>query len=96
MECCCSLLAACFAIAIVIFFLARHYLEKLVLPNLEKRHVFVTGCDSGFGHLLALQLAAHQIPVYAGCFTYKVLIDLLTKAVAYRKTKGVVSVERAV
>jgi hypothetical protein len=71
MECCSS----CYvylAIAIAIFFIARHYLEKLVLPDLEKRHVFVTGCDSGFGHLLALQLAAHKINVFAGCFTDKV------------------------
>lgn len=51
---CCACLAVWVAVGTAIYFLARHYLEKLLLPALEQRHVFVTGCDSGFGRLLAL------------------------------------------
>jgi len=31
--------------------------------------VFISGCDSGFGRLLALKLTSNGIPVFAGCFT---------------------------
>uniref|UniRef100_A0A914UTA5 Uncharacterized protein n=1 Tax=Plectus sambesii TaxID=2011161 RepID=A0A914UTA5_9BILA len=80
MECSCCCAAVYVTIAIAIYFIVQHYLKKLVVPNWDKRHVFVTGCDSGFGHLLALQLAAHKFHVYAGCFTHKGAEELKKKA----------------
>uniref|UniRef100_A0A914UTJ2 Uncharacterized protein n=1 Tax=Plectus sambesii TaxID=2011161 RepID=A0A914UTJ2_9BILA len=84
---CCTCLAVWVALATAAFFIVRHYLEKLLLPNLEQRHVFVTGCDTGFGHLLALQLAKHNIPVFAGCFTEKGAEELKKKAKSLNQGK---------
>jgi len=35
------------------------------------RHVFITGCDTGFGHELAKRLDLLGCHVFAGCFTEK-------------------------
>ncbi|KAJ3584420.1 hypothetical protein NHX12_014915 [Muraenolepis orangiensis] len=40
------------------------------------KHVYVTGCDSGFGEMLARHLDALGISVIAGCFTEKGEEDL--------------------
>lgn len=44
-------------------------LRKLRISIYGNHHVFITGCDTGFGHLLALQLDGLGLHVYAGCFT---------------------------
>ncbi|XP_063149930.1 retinol dehydrogenase 16-like [Candoia aspera] len=49
------------------YFLLRWYREKQILMNLTEKHVFITGCDSGFGNLLARQLDAKGFRVLAGC-----------------------------
>uniref|UniRef100_A0A914EP20 Uncharacterized protein n=1 Tax=Acrobeloides nanus TaxID=290746 RepID=A0A914EP20_9BILA len=36
---------------------------------MKNRAVFITGCDSGFGRLLALKCAKSDIPTFAGCLT---------------------------
>ncbi|GMR39722.1 hypothetical protein PMAYCL1PPCAC_09917, partial [Pristionchus mayeri] len=41
------------------------------IGDLDKRAVFITGCDSGFGNLLALKCAKNGMPVFAGCLTEK-------------------------
>eukprot|EP00069_Balaena_mysticetus_P001827 bmy_03901T0 len=41
---------------------------NLVL-NLSEKYVFITGCDSGFGNLLAMQLVDRGMRVLAACFT---------------------------
>uniref|UniRef100_J3SD05 Retinol dehydrogenase 16-like n=1 Tax=Crotalus adamanteus TaxID=8729 RepID=J3SD05_CROAD len=51
------------------YFLYRWYREKEILPNLTEKYVFITGCDSGFGNLLARQLDAKGLRVLAGCLT---------------------------
>ncbi|XP_034275028.1 retinol dehydrogenase 16-like [Pantherophis guttatus] len=51
------------------YFLFRWYREKQILPNLTEKYVFITGCDSGFGNLLARQLDAKGLRVLAGCLT---------------------------
>ncbi|KAI1719444.1 short chain dehydrogenase domain-containing protein [Ditylenchus destructor] len=38
-------------------------------PPPSRRAVFITGCDTGFGRLLALKCARNGIPTYAGCLT---------------------------
>ncbi|KAJ6656150.1 hypothetical protein lerEdw1_004067 [Lerista edwardsae] len=52
-----------------LYFLRRWYRDKQVLRNLTEKYVFITGCDSGFGNLLARQLDAKGLRVLAGCLT---------------------------
>ncbi|KAK3594037.1 hypothetical protein CHS0354_040795 [Potamilus streckersoni] len=46
----------------------QFYRNKRV-PNLSTRYVFITGCDTGFGNLVARSLDAKGVPVFAGCLT---------------------------
>ncbi|XP_069739194.1 retinol dehydrogenase 5 [Phaenicophaeus curvirostris] len=39
------------------------------LPSVSDKHVFITGCDSGFGNLLARRLAQRGFRVLAACLT---------------------------
>ena len=39
------------------------------VSNLGKKAVFITGCDSGFGHELAKKLDAERLRVFAACLT---------------------------
>ena len=39
------------------------------VPNIQKRHVLITGCDSGFGFALACSLDKMGCPVFAACLT---------------------------
>ncbi|KAM3935127.1 retinol dehydrogenase 16-like [Leptodactylus fuscus] len=52
-----------------LIFLYRRYRYGLILENLTDKYVFITGCDTGFGHLLAKQLDKHGIKVLAACLT---------------------------
>nr|CAD7578314.1 unnamed protein product [Timema californicum] len=47
--------------------LAANVLPRKLLPDLENKAVFITGCDSGFGNLCARRLDALGTTVYAGC-----------------------------
>ena len=40
-----------------------------LVRNLSEKYVFITGCDSGFGNLLARQLVDRGMRVLAACFT---------------------------
>ncbi|KAJ1563953.1 hypothetical protein HK405_000189, partial [Cladochytrium tenue] len=44
--------------------------------------VLVTGCDSGFGRAIAVQLAARGFTVFAGCLTDAGVADIITADVA--------------
>ncbi|XP_040281617.1 retinol dehydrogenase 16-like [Bufo bufo] len=59
-----------------LIFLYRRYRYGLILENLTGKYVFITGCDSGFGNLLARQLDKRGIKVLAGCLTEKGAEDL--------------------
>ncbi|KAJ6658147.1 hypothetical protein lerEdw1_001623 [Lerista edwardsae] len=52
-----------------LFFLRRWYRERQTVENLTEKYVFITGCDSGFGNLLARQLDARGLRVLAACLT---------------------------
>ncbi|XP_066468928.1 retinol dehydrogenase 16-like [Tiliqua scincoides] len=54
-----------------LYFLRRWYRERQTVENLTEKYVFITGCDSGFGNLLARQLDAQGLRVLAGCLTQK-------------------------
>ncbi|XP_040281618.1 retinol dehydrogenase 7-like [Bufo bufo] len=59
-----------------LIFLYRRYRYGLILENLTDKYVFITGCDSGFGNLLARQLDKRGVKVLAGCLTEKGAEDL--------------------
>ncbi|VDM63990.1 unnamed protein product [Angiostrongylus costaricensis] len=50
------------------FVLKRLFLEQLYIDYVGK-FVFITGCDSGFGRLLAIRLLKMGVNVFAGCYT---------------------------
>ena len=52
----------------------RYFLELLRVSDIKRRTVLITGCDSGFGNLLAKRLAKNGQKVFAGCLTEKVLL----------------------
>ncbi|XP_038170324.1 retinol dehydrogenase 16-like [Arvicola amphibius] len=49
--------------------LLRFIRERQVVSHLQDKHVFITGCDSGFGNLLARQLDRRGMRVLAACLT---------------------------
>ncbi|XP_036616924.1 17-beta-hydroxysteroid dehydrogenase type 6-like [Trichosurus vulpecula] len=59
------------ACLIGLYYVFRWYRERLVVSNLRDKYVFITGCDSGFGNLLAKQLDLRGLRVLAACLTEK-------------------------
>ncbi|KAB0344461.1 hypothetical protein FD754_021387 [Muntiacus muntjak] len=57
------------AVLVGLFCLLRWYRERQVVSHLRDKFVFITGCDSGFGNLLARQLDLRGLRVLAGCLT---------------------------
>lgn len=55
-------------------------MEKYEIENVQQKSIFITGCDSGFGHLLALKLVAKGATAFAGCLTEAGEIELKEKA----------------
>lgn len=51
------------------WFVYRWYKETKRVTNKEDKYVYITGCDSGFGNLLARHLDAQGFNVIAGCYT---------------------------
>ncbi|KAB7503761.1 D-beta-hydroxybutyrate dehydrogenase, mitochondrial [Armadillidium nasatum] len=45
----------------------RNAVKKTLIKNTEGKAVFITGCDTGFGHQLAVRLDKLGFKVYAGC-----------------------------
>ncbi|XP_026517326.1 retinol dehydrogenase 5 [Terrapene carolina triunguis] len=45
--------------------------DRQTLASVQDKHVFITGCDSGFGHMLAKRLDRKGFRVLAGCLTQK-------------------------
>ncbi|XP_075121857.1 retinol dehydrogenase 7-like [Leptodactylus fuscus] len=56
-------------VVLVLFY--RWHLQSQILENLSDKYVFITGCDSGFGNVLAKQLDKRGIKVLASCLTKK-------------------------
>lgn len=70
----------CFFFYIVLLFVVYKVIDRLIrLPRIgryEDRYILVTGCDTGFGNLLAKRLDELGCHVFAGCFTEKGEVDL--------------------
>ncbi|KAF8372593.1 hypothetical protein PRIPAC_79022 [Pristionchus pacificus] len=69
-----------FALLLVLYIVIQRFTSGIDLDDLEKRAVFITGCDTGFGNLLALKCLGRGIPVFAGCLTEQGAEDLRTAA----------------
>uniref|UniRef100_A0A5F9C6G3 Retinol dehydrogenase 16 n=1 Tax=Oryctolagus cuniculus TaxID=9986 RepID=A0A5F9C6G3_RABIT len=59
----------CLAALVGLYYLVRWYRERQVVSQLLDKFVFITGCDSGFGSLLARQLDRRGLRVLAACLT---------------------------
>lgn len=59
----------CLAALLGLYVLFRWYRERLLVPNIPDKYVLITGCDSGFGNLLARQLDMLGMQVLAACLT---------------------------
>ena len=59
-------------IVLVIFYITvNYYRRSQMLENYGGRHVMITGCDTGFGNMLAKRLDSMGFSVFAGCLTEK-------------------------
>lgn len=69
-SCDTPLTASVIAVTVVIFtaFVFRFFSKKRV-DNLGKKYVLITGCDSGFGHEMAVRLDKMGVFVLATCLT---------------------------
>ncbi|XP_057707769.1 retinol dehydrogenase 7-like [Corythoichthys intestinalis] len=70
---------------LAVWFVYRWFKESKRVEDKGSKHVYITGCDSGFGHLLAKHLDKLGFCVIAGCYTEKGE-DELKKACSDRVT----------
>ncbi|XP_066503110.1 retinol dehydrogenase 16-like [Hoplias malabaricus] len=59
------------AALLVLYYVIRWYRELERVPDRGSKYVYITGCDSGFGNLLARHLDKCGFCVVAACFTEK-------------------------
>lgn len=60
--------------------------DSSTVEAFHQKHVFITGCDSGFGNLLAGRLDGRGFHVIAACLTEKGAADLAAAASPRLKT----------
>ncbi|XP_061548898.1 dehydrogenase/reductase SDR family member 9 isoform X2 [Phycodurus eques] len=58
-------------VLVTLWFVHRWFKESKRVANSGDKHVYITGCDTGFGHLLAKSLDTRGFHVIAGCYTEK-------------------------
>ncbi|XP_043931509.1 retinol dehydrogenase 16-like [Protopterus annectens] len=75
-----------FLFSIICFTLYRWYKENKRHENISDKYVYITGCDTGFGNLLAKSLDKQGVHVLAACFTDKGQDDLKKNASPKLKT----------
>ncbi|CAD5114012.1 DgyrCDS3174 [Dimorphilus gyrociliatus] len=54
----------------------EHFIRSIYIRNIKNRYVLITGCDTGFGNLLAKRLDNKGMNVIATCLTEKGAKDL--------------------
>ncbi|KAG7466892.1 hypothetical protein MATL_G00147130 [Megalops atlanticus] len=81
-----NLLLSCTVVTVVFLTAAWYIRDSLEIDDVEHKWVFVTGCDSGFGNLLARQLDRRGLNVIATCMTEKGSADLKAETSARLKT----------
>ncbi|XP_059259457.1 retinol dehydrogenase 16 [Mustela nigripes] len=65
----CKAMWLCLVALVGLYLFLRWYRERQVVSHLQDKFVFITGCDSGFGNLLARQLDLRGLRVLAACLT---------------------------
>lgn len=60
----------------VLFYAYRCFRELKQVTNKSEKYVYITGCDTGFGNLLAKHLDKEGFCVIAGCYTEKGEVEL--------------------
>lgn len=63
-------------LALLSYFLLRRLLDTISVGSLASKAVFISGCDSGFGYLLALKCIRAGMTVFAGCLTEEGMVQL--------------------
>ncbi|XP_075447577.1 retinol dehydrogenase 7-like isoform X1 [Ascaphus truei] len=63
-------------VLLALILLFRWHREKQILQNFSDKYVLITGCDTGFGNLLAKQLDRRGLRVLAACLTERGAEDL--------------------
>ncbi|KAM8974891.1 retinol dehydrogenase 7-like isoform 2-T2 [Pelodytes ibericus] len=56
-------------VILALLLLYRWHRQSQILQNLSDKYVFITGCDTGFGNILAKQLDRRGLQVLAACLT---------------------------
>ncbi|KAI3356219.1 hypothetical protein L3Q82_017468 [Scortum barcoo] len=77
---------ACVLLLLTLAAVRWHIRDSYKLDGFDQKHVFITGCDSGFGNLLARQLDGRGFQVTAACLTEKGAADLAAAASPRLKT----------
>ncbi|XP_033727384.1 dehydrogenase/reductase SDR family member 9-like isoform X1 [Pecten maximus] len=54
---------------VLAYMISKRFLKTLKIARIYDKYVFITGCDSGFGNLLAKRLDYRGMNVFAGCLT---------------------------
>lgn len=58
-----------------VYYLVRKFLESISINNPHEKSILITGCDSGFGHSLALKCLINKMKVFAACLTEEVFFN---------------------
>ncbi|XP_076087442.1 retinol dehydrogenase 16-like [Mytilus galloprovincialis] len=72
---------------IVVWLTYRWFRNTQNINNFNTRYIFITGCDSGFGNMLAKRLDELGFNVFAGCLTQSGIEQL--KRETTHKVKGI-------
>ena len=75
-------LVICFILTVIL----KAFLHKVDIEDVTNRSVFITGCDTGFGNLLARTLDGKGVRVFAGCLTEKGASELRKETSSRLKT----------
>lgn len=68
----CLLAMYLYLLGLVVFYYLYRWVRELArVPDKANKYVYITGCDSGFGNLLARHLDKQGFRVIASCFTEK-------------------------
>ncbi|XP_059822362.1 dehydrogenase/reductase SDR family member 9-like isoform X1 [Hypanus sabinus] len=73
-------------LSLVLCFLYWRYRDGKRITNVFDKYVYITGCDSGFGNLLAQHLDQQGFHVLAACFTEKGAEELKSRTSSRLKT----------
>ncbi|GMT29149.1 hypothetical protein PFISCL1PPCAC_20446 [Pristionchus fissidentatus] len=55
----------------ILYEIIQKILGLLEIKDIDRKAVFITGCDTGFGNLLAIKCVTRGMAVFAGCLTEK-------------------------